>query len=541
MVALLPQGNLPGWNQILAQNFPALAAEGSFTSTYPSIPVYHNQLDTSKNGTYRSETLSVVSGVAGADGNVLKSTLRYEGGMYKVSAPLPLGYGGTTYGRYSVRMKADNLPRYKVAFMLWPKADAQNPGGNWSLGEEDFPEGQLNTGSPMYGNQHALGASPGDVPYPFNLGVSAADWHDYTMEWLPGLMRYYVDDVLVQTTTRDVPTTPHNWILQIETQLDAANPPDIATTGGVYIDWVAAWQPIAGYNYELPKTQAFTPDSTGPTAPATSVRGTNNVASSNLVQVTSTAQWSSAQTRLNTYFTDGQITATVRPPASGGTSYLGLRYNPATDTGYVASINAAGLVRFGWWVNATFTQLGSYTATVPTGVNLDLKVEARAGGFKVKAWQTGTAEPATWGIGEIFSFNDSGGDDIVLMTQTSAAAAATSSWAGVRWADTLTGAQTVVATDQGVTLTVTLEQRLRAFATSVGQQVKAVKTTPGAYASAIPGSTFTVTKTGSTWPARPTARTDVTVQWKGADPSPAIVSSGTGGMIDGVDIRLVTP
>lgn len=55
------------------------------------------------------------------------------------------------------------------------------------------------------------------------------------------------------------------------------------------------------------------------------------------------------------------------------------------------------------------------------------------------------------------------------------------------------------------------------------------------------GSTITVQKSGSTWPARPTARTDITVQWKGADPSPAIVASGTGGMLDNVDVRFVTP
>lgn len=55
------------------------------------------------------------------------------------------------------------------------------------------------------------------------------------------------------------------------------------------------------------------------------------------------------------------------------------------------------------------------------------------------------------------------------------------------------------------------------------------------------GSTLTVAKSGSTWPARPTSRSDVIVQWKGADPSPPIVSSGTGGMLDNVDIRLVTP
>lgn len=55
------------------------------------------------------------------------------------------------------------------------------------------------------------------------------------------------------------------------------------------------------------------------------------------------------------------------------------------------------------------------------------------------------------------------------------------------------------------------------------------------------GTTLTVLKSGSTWPARPTARTDIVVQWRGTDPSPSIVASGTGGMLDGVDVRFVTP
>lgn len=60
------------------------------------------------------------------------------------------------------------------------------------------------------------------------------------------------------------------------------------------------------------------------------------------------------------------------------------------------------------------------------------------------------------------------------------------------------------------------------------------------YANLPAGSTLTVLKDPTTgWPARPTARADIIVAWKGPDPSPAIVSSGTGGMLNG-DYRLVT-
>lgn len=80
-------------------------------------------------------------------------------------------------------------------------------------------------------------------------------------------------------------------------------------------------------------------------------------------------------------------------------------------------------------------------------------------------------------------------------------------------------------------------------------------------ASLPKGATITVTKDPTTgfWPAsylsdgtpvytggsasaglRPTSRSDVIVWWKGPDPSPAIVSSGTAGMLNNVDMRAVT-
>ena len=61
------------------------------------------------------------------------------------------------------------------------------------------------------------------------------------------------------------------------------------------------------------------------------------------------------------------------------------------------------------------------------------------------------------------------------------------------------------------------------------------------YANLPAGTTLTVIKSGATWPTRPTARADIVVQWKGADPSPTIISSGIGGMLDNVDMRFVTP
>jgi hypothetical protein len=55
--------------------------------------------------------------------------------------------------------------------------------------------------------------------------------------------------------------------------------------------------------------------------------------------------------------------------------------------------------------------------------------------------------------------------------------------------------------------------------------------------------TLVVKKNGATWPGPPTLRSDIIIIWKGADPSPPIVSVrtlGTPGMLDNVDLRMIT-
>lgn len=77
-----------------------------------------------------------------------------------------------------------------------------------------------------------------------------------------------------------------------------------------------------------------------------------------------------------------------------------------------------------------------------------------------------------------------------------------------------------------------------------------VEPTPGGGGASFPegplpttsltaGTNLVVRKVDGVWPARPTDRADITVTWVGADPDPAIVSSGTGGALNNVDLRMV--
>lgn len=64
----------------------------------------------------------------------------------------------------------------------------------------------------------------------------------------------------------------------------------------------------------------------------------------------------------------------------------------------------------------------------------------------------------------------------------------------------------------------------------------------GATVDYIPGMTITISKNGATWPGVPTARADVVIIWKGADPSPPVVANrtiGQPGLLNNVDFRVV--
>lgn len=80
----LPKGDLPGWTQLVAEDFNTPAAIGSFLSTYPSWGAYPDGwTDTSKNGRYYpSKTLA-------ASGGMMSIYLHTENGTHLVCAPYP--------------------------------------------------------------------------------------------------------------------------------------------------------------------------------------------------------------------------------------------------------------------------------------------------------------------------------------------------------------------------------------------------------------------------------------------------------------------
>lgn len=235
----MPVGNLTNWTQTYTQDFTTPAALGTVDTVYSAnMSGYTGFTDTSGLGTYDPETVL----------SVHDSTLDYfihtDGTTHKVAAPIPMGYTGQTYGRYAVRWRADNLPGYKVAFLMWPSSDV------WNEGEIDWPEQhQLVPGekprlaSAMRGTYHtALFSMAFDPAAELFAATDSTGWHVDVIEWTPGLVRAIRDGVEVGRTTipGKVPTTAMRWTLQAETNLVGAAISN-ATNGHILVDWLAAY------------------------------------------------------------------------------------------------------------------------------------------------------------------------------------------------------------------------------------------------------------------------------------------------------------
>ena len=164
---------------------------------------------------------------------VMDYYIHTENGVHMVSAPWVTTTKGQTYGRYSVRFRSESLPGYKTAWLLWPDSE------RWpDDGEIDFPEGNLGANDQIHAFHHYATASGGQDAY--STGVTYQSWHTATVEWSPGKVVFIMDDKVVGTSTKYVPTTPMHWVLQTESNLDGYAPSS-TVSGHVYVDWVSVW------------------------------------------------------------------------------------------------------------------------------------------------------------------------------------------------------------------------------------------------------------------------------------------------------------
>lgn len=125
-------------------------------------------------------------------------------------------------GTFSIRARTTGGSGNGIAVMLWPSSD------RWADGELDFPEGGFGNYVNVFHHSTISGSEGSAVR--FQPNVKWSDWHTYSTVWVPGKsVKYYVDDKLIGTVTKWVPTTAHRYMIQTG---------NTGKAGKLYIDWV---------------------------------------------------------------------------------------------------------------------------------------------------------------------------------------------------------------------------------------------------------------------------------------------------------------
>jgi hypothetical protein len=242
-----PTGDLPGWQQLFVDEFAGTVKLGEWSDcnqvpfTCSGLPepyrskwwAFTEGWTDQANGIYSSpQVLAVANGV-------LDIYLHTAEGVHRVAAPVPLIHGpegslGQLYGRYAIRFRADTIPGYKIAWLLWPDSET------WPRdGEIDFPEGNLDDDICAF--VHHQDATAGNDQDAFFAGVGVSGgWHTAVTEWTQDAVQFMLDDEVLGKSTTRIPDTPMHWVLEATTNLDGYEPDDVVT-GHIQIDWVAVY------------------------------------------------------------------------------------------------------------------------------------------------------------------------------------------------------------------------------------------------------------------------------------------------------------
>lgn len=237
----MPTGNLPGWRLTWSEDFNIDCPEGGFVAAYPKIDTYPTTYkDTSQRGVYDP-------GIVSVSGSIARKRIHTDAaGIHRVAALVPrlgsqLGgkWGDVSGGRFAVRFRADHLPTYKMAWLLWPQSNHSLPDG-----EIDFAEcGLIN--ETISGYMHKQGAIKAGDQVAVHTNASPFVWNTCVIEWRMGSsLAFFINGVQQGLTlTAQVPATPMHWVLQTETTLDKGVAIDSSAAGNVEIDWIAYWSP----------------------------------------------------------------------------------------------------------------------------------------------------------------------------------------------------------------------------------------------------------------------------------------------------------
>ena len=148
---------------------------------------------------YRAENASVSDGVL----TITAQEEAFMGKEYTSARMRTIGKGDFTYGRIEARAKMPEGQGMWPAFWMLPTEQLY---GGWAAsGEIDVVEVLGHEPEKAIGTIHYGGPAPANVftgaDYILEGATFADDFHVFAVEWHPGIIRWYVDDILYATQT----------------------------------------------------------------------------------------------------------------------------------------------------------------------------------------------------------------------------------------------------------------------------------------------------------------------------------------------------
>ena len=167
----LPQGDLQGWKQIFSDDFDDCDL-GSDWGTYSGQP------GGNPNSTWDDSMVQV------DDGLLNLNSQRTDAGWITGGVS---NYPVTQqYGRWEIRMRADNSDDISYHILLWPQNEKWPP-------EIDFAESVSGTRDEMSAFLHWVDDTGSNDKQGVSTGGDFSEWHTVGVEWGPGIVRYLLD------------------------------------------------------------------------------------------------------------------------------------------------------------------------------------------------------------------------------------------------------------------------------------------------------------------------------------------------------------
>src|SRR5579875_860048 len=237
----MPKGNLPGWRQVYANDFTRPVPLGDFSGCAPEptwattfctgLPAAERKLLWAYPPSYKDSSGHPYN--PAADLSISHGELDdylHNDEAATVVPKINRGASVMVQGAYAVRFRADAVPGYKTAFLLWPESQ------RWPQdGEIDFPEGDLT--SIITANMHWQGGTTITSRDFYPTHATFPQWHTAVTVWTRHRCEFFLDGKVVGVSTARIPDTPMYWVLQVETHGTAVG------SGHLDIDWAVVYRP----------------------------------------------------------------------------------------------------------------------------------------------------------------------------------------------------------------------------------------------------------------------------------------------------------